>query len=579
MKKPIGWWIAAVSSCCLGIWAGCSKDARQAGLRLVFADEDTRNSVTQLTVWALDLRGEPCDPLLSGRARPEQYIIHGQVQLTLPATAALTLPALPGGETVFFAEGKSEPGVVMARGCSGLRSEDQRAGEVTITLARICYFDPAGEKPSNQRDDDCDGLVDECESDAECDDHNPCTRDSCVAQACLRISVAEQSACEDGNPCTRGDFCVQGACQAGPSYTCLDGDPCTRNVCVGDGTCSFPPGECGCKFRKPIRVDQTRVSPSGGSDLQNFPMLVHIPSDPLLRSKSNGGNVEHDSGSDLLFLRSADQGLLDHEVERYDPATGELLAWVRVPLLSASTDTVFYLYYGCPDIAASRQNPAGVWRSGYRGVWHLDGDGQAMLDSTSFSNDVSSITNVSFHQTGEIGSAVAFAGDGSMMVSDQDSLDVSQFTVSAWIKLNRTDVLQMALSKGVWGDTIPFELGLEPTAGWLSLIDPGGSPTVLHSAMPVSGQWYHVLARYTGTELSLWVNGAQVNQESVFTTLPPNTYPLAFGDSAGAGAPLDGMIDEARICGEALSDDWIQTGYASEGDPATFYTLGPQETR
>lgn len=415
--------------------------------------------------------------------------------------------------------------------------------------------------------------------------------------------------CQSAEDADRPD---QGACSAGESApcTCTDGKIGVR-MCTEDGLwngicercqavvvtnppadpvvpadppvdppVSPPPDDCG--FRKSIRVDRTRVSPSSGADLASFPVLVQIPSDPELRSKANGGNVRHNSGADLLFLRGGDLATLDYEVERYEPTTGELTAWVRVPVLSASADTIFYLYYGCGTIDTSRQNPAAVWPAGYRGVWHLNGNAQSMLDSTANHSNVSeTVGTVSYGQAGKIGPAVVFPQTGALSVSDRDCLDVSQFTVSAWIKLDRTDVLQMALSKGEWGTTLPFELGLVAGVGWLIQIDPGGSPTVLHGGMPVAGQWYHVLARYTGAELSLWVDGTKVNQVSVSVTLPNNAYPVVIGDSASAGltCPLAGVVDEARLSSQALSDHWIRTGYANEGAPSTFFTLGPQEAR
>ncbi len=89
-------------------------------------------------------------------------------------------------------------------------------------------------------------------------------------------------------------------------------------------------------YRKQITIDHTKVSAA----LSNFPVLVSISNDNDLRD-----HVMNANAYDLAFV-DGNGSQLDHEVERWDGATGTLLAWVRVPSLSAATDTVMYAYYG-----------------------------------------------------------------------------------------------------------------------------------------------------------------------------------------------------------------------------------------
>ena len=58
-------------------------------------------------------------------------------------------------------------------------------------------------------------------------------------------------------------------------------------------------------------------------------------------------------------------------MESYNPATGQFTAWVRIPVLSHSADTVLYLNYGNGGVTVSQENRAGVWDSSYKGVYHL----------------------------------------------------------------------------------------------------------------------------------------------------------------------------------------------------------------
>jgi hypothetical protein len=91
----------------------------------------------------------------------------------------------------------------------------------------------------NGIDDDCDGLTDMqevscggCSLDAECDDGNPCTVDSCVGNACANEPEATLVACDDGDDCTQNDHCYEGACTGAPLDE--DGDGHGAVQCGGD---------------------------------------------------------------------------------------------------------------------------------------------------------------------------------------------------------------------------------------------------------------------------------------------------------------------------------------------------------
>ena len=124
----------------------------------------------------------------------------------------------------------------------------------------------------------------------------------------------------------------------------------------------------GYTYVRTIVIDHTKVP---NTDQANFPFLFSSI-DPLLKTPSNGGHVTNTNGYDIIFA-SDPQGLnkLDFELEQYNPATGQVIAWMRVPAVSHTTDTVVYLFYGNANITATQANPTGVWSNGYSGVWHL----------------------------------------------------------------------------------------------------------------------------------------------------------------------------------------------------------------
>ena len=111
--------------------------------------------------------------------------------------------------------------------------------------------------------------------------------------------------------------------------------------------------------RKTVTINHTKVA----ADLANFPVLVDIV-DSDLSSKAQS------SGNDIVFTDSS-MNKLSHEIERYDNNTGHLVAWVRVPSLSSTSDTVLYMYYGNA-AASNQQNPTAVWDPNYMMVQHLE---------------------------------------------------------------------------------------------------------------------------------------------------------------------------------------------------------------
>src|SRR4030095_13438745 len=115
-------------------------------------------------------------------------------------------------------------------------------------------------------------------------------------------------------------------------------------------------------YRKAITIDYTKVSAGAHT---NFPVLINI-TDADLQTKAQ---ADYD---DILFTSADGTTKLDHEVESYTSGTGALVAWVEIPSLSSSANTVIYMYYGNAG-ATPQQNITGTWNTNYKGVWHLNG--------------------------------------------------------------------------------------------------------------------------------------------------------------------------------------------------------------
>jgi hypothetical protein len=81
---------------------------------------------------------------------------------------------------------------------------------------------------------------------ADCDDDNPCTDDSCDPQVGC-VNAANSLPCDDGDPCTTFDTCAQGVCYGGPAATCDDGNGCTDDACEPGSGCTHQANNAPCR--------------------------------------------------------------------------------------------------------------------------------------------------------------------------------------------------------------------------------------------------------------------------------------------------------------------------------------------
>ncbi len=81
-----------------------------------------------------------------------------------------------------------------------------------------------------------------CTTNAQCDDQNVCTNDTCTVATGACVHVNNTVSCSDGNSCTQNDVCSAGACVPGAAVTCTALDAChTAGVCnTSTGVCSNP---------------------------------------------------------------------------------------------------------------------------------------------------------------------------------------------------------------------------------------------------------------------------------------------------------------------------------------------------
>jgi hypothetical protein len=307
-------------------------------------------------------------------------------------------------------------------------------------------------------------------------------------------------------------------------------------------------------YRTSITIDHTQVS----SDQTNFPLLVDI-TDPALTTEAQT------KGQDFVFIDANNQKLND-QVESYNSATGHLIAWVRIPLLSSTTDTTITMYYGNPT-CADQQNPAGVWDSNYLMVQHLQGTSGTQYDSTSNNDNGSPVGAVTEGVSGKIGGCDQFTGG--YVSLPQVCKSQTQFTFSAWIYAQsgaRYIVSEWAGNQGAFlqvsGDSaVQFYVN-----------------GVMVQQSVTLGQWHYVVGTYDGTTARLYLDGG--SPASATATSPAwSSQTMYIGDRYDHTRQFIGLIDEVRVSSIARSSSWINTEYTNQNSPSTFYTIGTQQSQ
>jgi len=340
-------------------------------------------------------------------------------------------------------------------------------------------------------------------------------------------------------------------------------------------------------YRKNITFNSSQINGTHS----DFPVLVNLASDSDLSARAQS------SGNDILFTASDGATKLAHEIEKYNGTTGQLIAWVRVPTFSNTSNTIF-LYYGNSSVG-DQSNKTGVWDSNYLAVYHMSqAPPNIVLDSTGRRN----LTQLSTNQSaGQIGGALFLNGTASRLNTTVYTVNLSNFTIEAWVQNNNTG--------SYWGDTSGRPSG---GTGWEAIVDIDNNGTPFRdfsvdgetadvgslvvddgSSYPathdkVSGQmsgkaWTHVAVRYsngTNGPLRGFVNGTMTANTPVENWTTTNAR-IVVGAYATAGTTFTdywyGSIDEVRISSTNRSNAWIQTEYNNQRSGTTFTSVGTQE--
>jgi hypothetical protein len=313
-------------------------------------------------------------------------------------------------------------------------------------------------------------------------------------------------------------------------------------------------------------------------NLPGFPLLVKIES-------LEGFALARPDLSDLVFVDTATGQRLPHEVDRFEPDAGRLLAWVRAPLRTVGTRISLYL---CNEAAGAGDDPAAVWEE-YGGVWHMNADDNGRVpDSTGHGNHGQIVGGVA-GTDGPVGGALSFDGvDDGIDIRDHDALtwDTSG-TVSAWASAGRFQtnigpLVTKAISNGSSIEFNSYYLRASHSELYFQARNTDqGAELFATPEWTQTGIWHFVVGTYDGARLRLYFDGALVaEREQQGSVLDPG-FPLHIGSWGQAEEDRwwAGKIDEVRVSRAARDDVWIATEWANQIAPSQFVQVMPVQLR
>ena len=324
-------------------------------------------------------------------------------------------------------------------------------------------------------------------------------------------------------------------------------------------------------------------------ELTDFPVLLTEDNLPAEMFDADGANPALNGGGDIRFSADVDgDSLLSCEIVTFvtdnDPANGDAEIWVKLPKVSATSNTSFWVWYGkAGEVQPARDAAYGsesVWDADYLLVLHLNedpaGTAPQFLDATSNSHDATNSGGITSANSIDcaVGKGLQLEG-----ATDDDlsagswNVGGSAVTVQHWVYSSGTNDGRFFSRANGSTDSehliaTTFKSGNLPSF----YLKAAGTTTVLDDVTTVSkDQWHFFAGTYDGSNMRLWIDSGNTQSVAKTGALDNNlTVPNYIGDNSTGGLQLTGRVDEVRVTKGRRSDDWLGADYNNQSDPGTF---------
>ncbi len=198
---------------------------------------------------------------------------------------------------------------------------------------------------------------------------------------------------------------------------------------------------------------------------------------------------------------------------------------------------------------------------GLVGYWPLDDLSDGTTPDIIGENDGQINGNVEL-ASGQVGGAAEFDGDDDyVQISDNQSLGVTNVSISAWIyrvgSKNRVYVFD--------GRDHNYFVKLDDRTSTpqVGVFDDNGGLHVLNaeSGDIPEEEWTHIVGTYDGNELSIYINGENDGTQTAQGSIRVSPGPARIGGYIGGGYGHQGRIGNVRVYGRTLSENEVKDLY------------------
>ena len=319
----------------------------------------------------------------------------------------------------------------------------------------------------------------------------------------------------------------------------------------------------------------------GSETLENFPVLVRLKDD----SPTAFHYVDCAADGSGIYFTDASGNALAHEIDTWN-ISGESLIWVKIPEVTpvAQGAVTFTMHYGAA-IPAGITLPAAssVWTAaGYGGIWHFgsaEGSDSAYGTTVSCTKGTVAYTGDASYP-GPLGGNLWSGGDSAVQANYAADApwtvlgEGATLTLSCWARTTKGDGTgRMISTKQGWNANEGYELTIQSSPAKVTIGAAGSTQLITENLSPaLNAQWRLVTARYSGSDIRLFMDGADTESSTGATVTAP-VKALTFLADSNKGNAWSGGIDEVRIRRVSSSSDWIKAEYDSMAS-SSFLTAG-----
>ena len=313
-----------------------------------------------------------------------------------------------------------------------------------------------------------------------------------------------------------------------------------------------------------LTIDSTLVS----ANVTNLPVLLISDNFPTELLGATGGCK--DDGGDIRFTDDID-GTTEYarDIVSVDKVLGTIAVYVKIPSISSSTDTTFYVWWNNPNASEpSETSDSGsktCW-SDYYGVYHFKdmiNDWKGVQDSAGKWTNLTPIGTVATSD-GHAEGLVAYDMSPTFGMSIPEPIYFNGLTkdFAFWVNFKGNPLVLGNWSTGTNG--IPF--------GWLApgQFGAGWGNFATQTGYITDTGWYHILIRVVAGTATCYINMVDRTNSSG-TAQSQNFQYLGLADTQ---SPSHSLSELRMTRNYNNSVDYYSVMYVNESNPSAFVTAG-----